>query len=60
MEESDGCQVNPFERNNFSVMIQKLDKKALALRLFGKDSEDPVEEKGEAQFKDAVDDIVDE
>ena len=28
---------------NSSVMIQKLDKKALALRLFGKDTDDQVD-----------------
>jgi hypothetical protein len=28
---------------NGSVMIQKLDKKALAVRLFGKDTDDPEE-----------------
>lgn len=31
---------------DYSVMIQKLDKRALALRIFGKDS-DPIEGKGE-------------
>ena len=29
---------------NYSVMIQKLDKRALALRLFGKDTEETVAE----------------
>ena len=38
MEESDGCQVDSLKttRLTSSVMIQKLDKKGLAMRLFGR------------------------
>ena len=42
MEKSDGCEVHHslYELSIIvSVMIQKLDKKALALRLFGRDTD---------------------
>lgn len=35
-------------------MIQKLDKRALALRLFGKDTEDPVDENGVADGENLI------
>jgi len=33
----------------FSVMIQKMDKKALAMRLFGKEMEDSIHEEKEEE-----------
>lgn len=35
-------------------MIQKLDKRALALRLFGKDTEDPTEDKVEIDEENVI------
>jgi hypothetical protein len=45
VEKSDGCKVCfvSWKLSDYSVMIPKLDKRALALRIFGKDSDEPVQ-----------------